>query len=277
MEEFRDNLLLRYGIRPKGLIQQCDACGENFTPEHALSCKFRGLITWRHNDGRDEFAHLWSLALPASSVNTEPLIFHGVGVRAGQRATGAGGQVADGNGGQGTPAATEDGGVQAVVANREAQARASTAGDGVRGNVIARGFWTRRRFCVFNIRVTDTDESSYGNRSSAKVIQQAEKAKCDKYKSAWQDRQRDFVPLVYSVDGLPGKRAKAAERRLAALLTAKWERQYSVVVNFVRVWMSLAVVRSNTLLMRTERVRSPWKLRAPGLGVECMSGRDVYV
>ena len=106
---------------------------------------------------------------------------------------------------------------------------------------------------------------------------QAEKAKCDKYESACRDRQRDFVPLVYSVDGLPGKRAKAAERRLAALLAAKWERQYSDVVNFVRVRMSLVVVRSNALLIQTERVRSPWKRRASGLGVECMSGQDVYV
>ena len=65
--------------------------------------------------------------------------------------------MADGNGRQGTPAATEDRGVQAVVANGEAQARASTAGDNARGDVIAHGFWTRRRFCIFHIRVRDTD------------------------------------------------------------------------------------------------------------------------
>ena len=49
------------------------------------------------------------------------------------------------------------------------------------------------------------------------------------------------MPLVYSVDGLPGQRAKAAEKRLAALLASKWDRPYSDVMNFVRVRISLAV------------------------------------
>ena len=83
------------------------------------------------------------------------------------------------------------------------------------------------------------------------------------------------MPLAYSVDGLPGKRAKAAEKRLAALLAAKWDRPYSDVMNFVRVRMSLAVVRSNTLLMRTERAKSKYQRRAPEGADACMLGRGV--
>ena len=58
--------------------------------------------------------------------------------------------------------------------------------------------------------------------------------------------------MVYSVDGLPGGKAKTAERRLAALLAVKWKREYAEVVTFVRVRMALSIIHSNTLLLRTE-------------------------
>ena len=77
------------------------------------------------------------------------------------------------------------------------------------------------------------------------------------------------------MDGLPGKKAKTAERRLAALLAVKWKREYSEVVNFVRVRMALAVVRSNTLLLRTERDKGVWKRRAPDDAAACLSGRGM--
>ena len=98
---------------------------------------------------------------------------------------------------------------------------------------------------------------------SAKVLANAEKEKEDKYGKACNERQHDFCPMVYSVDGLPGRKAKTAEQCLAALLAVKWKREYSEVVNFVRVRMALAMVRSNTLLLRTERDKGAWKRRAP--------------
>eukprot|EP00804_Cyclotella_cryptica_P001651 CCRYP_009032-RB/>CCRYP_009032-RB protein AED:0.62 eAED:0.44 QI:0/-1/0/1/-1/0/1/0/103 len=52
---------------------------------------------------------------------------------------------------------------------------------------------------------------------------------------------------------MPCEAARSAERRLASLLAVKWDRQYSEMVNFIRTRMSLSVVRSNTLLLRSER------------------------
>ena len=255
-EEWHDNVSLRYGMRPVHLPQQCDGCGANFTIEHALNCKKGGLVTWRHNDVQQEWADLLKRALPASSVGTEPYIFYGLGVRAEQRR----------NAPPQEEAATE------VAGDEEEE---ETLGDEARGDVSARGFHSRRRVTIFDVRVSDTDAPSYRNKTSAKVLEAAEKEKCTKYEAACTERQRDFVPLVYSVDGLPGQRAKAAERRLAAMLAAKWERPYSDVMNFVRVRMSLSVVRSNTLLLRTERAKSRYQRRAPE-GVEaCMSGRGM--
>ena len=49
------------------------------------------------------------------------------------------------------------------------------------------------------------------------------------------------------------KEARAFERRVASLLATKWDRRYSKMVSFVRTRMSIALVRSNTLLLRGAR------------------------
>ena len=67
------------------------------------------------------------------------------------------------------------------------------------------------------------------------------------------ERRRTFTTLVYSVDGMACAEAKAFERRLASLLAKKHDRRYSEMCGFVKARMSLAVVRSNTLLLRGGR------------------------
>ena len=57
------------------------------------------------------------------------------------------------------------------------------------------------------------------------------------------------------VDGIAGREAHNAEKRVGALLVAKWRKPYSTMVQYVRVRMSLAVVRANSLLIRGSRER----------------------
>ena len=59
--------------------------------------------------------------------------------------------------------------------------------------------------------------------------------------------------MVYSADGIPRVEALAAQKRLAALLSYKLKREYSDICGFVRARMSLAIVRSNSLLLRGPR------------------------
>ena len=59
--------------------------------------------------------------------------------------------------------------------------------------------------------------------------------------------------MVYSADGIPGAEALAAQKRLAALLSYNLKREYSKMCGFVRAQMSLAIVRSNSLLLRGPR------------------------
>ena len=61
--------------------------------------------------------------------------------------------------------------------------------------------------------------------------------------------------MVYSVDGIAGREAQNAEKRLAVHLAGKWNREYSQMVFYVRVRMAIAVVHANSLLIRGSRDR----------------------
>jgi hypothetical protein len=76
-EEFRDNLAIRYGLRPRGLPESCDGCNKPFTVDHGLNCKKGGFVGQRHDDVCEELAHLCSMALTPSRISSEPEIFYG--------------------------------------------------------------------------------------------------------------------------------------------------------------------------------------------------------
>ena len=58
------------------------------------------------------------------------------------------------------------------------------------------------------------------------------------------------MPMIYPVDGIAGREAWNAEKRLATHLVGKWNREYSQMVYYVRVRMAIAVVHANNLLIR---------------------------
>jgi hypothetical protein len=239
-EEFQDNLAIRYGLRPRGLPERCDGCNEPFSVEHGISCKKGGFVGQRHDDVCEELAHLCSMALTPSRISSEPEIFYGRELNAAQR-----------------------------NANE-------VLGDEARGDVGAHGFWKRGRTTIFDVQVCDTDAKSYGNRESKKVLESAARRKKDKYEEACLERRRDFTPMIYSVDGMADKHARAAEKRIAGLLAAKWTRQYSQMASFVRTRMCLAIVRSNTLLLRGDRAMN-WRRKAPDDGVAVRAAMTMRV
>ena len=110
-------------------------------------------------------------------------------------------------------------------------------------------------------RITDTDAPSYKDFTSAKALERAAKAKKAKYLQPCLDCRRSFTPLVYYVDRMAYKEAKAFEKRIACLLAEKWDRPYSELVGYVRGRMGMAIIRSNTVLLRGARVHKgtvPW-------------------
>jgi hypothetical protein len=106
-----------------------------------------------------------------------------------------------------------------TVAQRPAN---EVLGDEARGDIGAHGFWKRGSTTIFDIQVCDTDSKSYGNRNSKKVLEGAAHRKKDKYEEACLERRRDFTPMIYSVNGMADKHARAAEKRIAGIHAAKW-------------------------------------------------------
>ena len=53
------------------------------------------------------------------------------------------------------------------------------------------------------------------------ALEKAAKAKKDKYLDACLERRKSFTPLVYSVDGMACKEARAFEKRITSLLASK--------------------------------------------------------
>ena len=199
------------------------------TVEHALSCKTGGLVHIRHNDAADEWRHLCGTALSPCQVEHQPRIFSCVS-RWAQNAAGAGtpNSLTPTTDAPPPPAATEE-----------------------RGDASCHGFWERGRTTIFDMRIImDTDARSYRKKEFAKVPEQHEKEKKDKYLQNCLEMWKDFTPMVYSVDGIAGCKARNAEKRLATHLAGKWNREYSQMVYYVRVSTAIAVVRANSLLIR---------------------------
>ena len=144
-----------------------------------------------------------------------------------------------------------------------------------RGDVSVHGFWTRQRNAIFDIRITNTDSKSYGNCSSENILERHAREKKADYEEACLEKRRDFSPLVYSVDGMPCKEARAAEKRMATMLAKKWHRPYPEMCCYVRTRMSLAVVRSTTMLLRGDRATS-WRRKGAEDGVAARAGEQGF-
>ena len=71
------------------------------------------------------------------------------------------------------------------------------------------------------------------------------------FRLAW--RVEGLLLLYSTADVIPGAEALAAQKRLAALLSYNMKQEYSEMCGFVRVRMSLAIVRSNSLLLHVPR------------------------
>ena len=121
------------------------------------------------------------------------------------------------------------------------------------GDASCHGFWERGRMTIFDMRITDTDARSYRKKEFAKVLEQHEKEKKDKYLQNCLEMWKDFTPMIYSMDGIACREAWNVEKRLATHLASKWKREYSQMVYYVRVRMAIAVVHANNLLIHGSR------------------------
>ena len=137
---------------------------------------------------------------------------------------------------------------------------------------------------MFDIRIVNLDAGSYLIMMPEKALAKAEYEKKDLYLQACLEHRRNFTPMVYSADVIPGAEALAAQKRLATLLSYKLKREYSEMCGFVWARMLIAIVRSNSLLLRGPRNKRaqavtsplhPSAIVAAGCAPFCCEGRGV--
>ena len=223
--------------------------------EHALNCKFGGLIEVRHDEVANERHALAKMVFGKNKIEHEPQIYR-----------------------DDLPPQDLNKNNQTKHLNVNANIVETDTHDEIeieegknitilkphnrnRGDKSILGFWSRGIECIFDIRIMDLECKSYIGQNPQKVLNRIERAKCTKYKQVLQDQNKDFTPLVYSIDGMPGYQTKLAEKRMAALLAATLNRDYSEMAFYVRARMTISIVRCNTILLRSTRVKKPRKLR----------------
>ena len=229
---FRDAIAFRYGLQPLHTPTTC-ACGTNFSVEHALLYPKGGFPTVRHNEVRDLMANLMSEV--CHNVCIEPTL---------QPITGEALSV--------TSAITED---------------------GARLEIAASGFWGGRfERAFFDMRIFNPHAPS--NRQPLSTCYRKHK---NIKKRAYEQRVREvehssFTPLlVISLIGGLGNTATVCYKRLASLLSSKWDQPYSSTIAWTRCSLSFSFLRSSIQCIRGARSTSGRASNQPILPIDLVS------
>ena len=73
-EEFKDNLILLYGIVPLNLLVYYDGCGKKLLVRHDLSFPKGGLVLVHNNDAVKNWGALLAQTINLSAISYEPII-----------------------------------------------------------------------------------------------------------------------------------------------------------------------------------------------------------
>ena len=192
------------------LPEFCDGCGKKFTLDHAMNCKYGGVVHRRHDALKYELMNIAAMATRESAVGAEPLI--------------------------------NPGSLTALRSNSDSNNDTVSSED--RGDIIVRSLWGNQHDGIIDVRLTNTDAPGYGDRDPKKVLQSAAKSKKTMYLDACFQQRRTFTPFVVSTDGMLEKEAKALLKTLSMMLAEKWQKPYSVVAGIVRSKIGIAVVRA---------------------------------
>ena len=223
---FHDALALRYGWTPSRMPSKCECgCGNTFNVEHALSCAKGGFPSLRHNEVRDITASL--LTEVCSEVCVEPDV---------------------------QPVTSDQ--LNGASANRQ---------DGARLDVSANGVWGGRfQKTYFDVRVFNPLAPSNRNQAPASVYRKHELEKKRAYQQRIQEVEHSsFTPLVLSATGGMGNEATIFYKRLASLLSQKWDFPYSTTLCWLWCRLCYSLLRSSIQAIRGARSSQGHAVRSP--------------
>ena len=107
--------------------------------------------------------------------------------------------------------------------------------DDARVDIRAAGFWgCRHHRSFFDVRVFNVFAESNQSTSLAATFRKHEGEKRRAYEERVREVERgSFTPLVFSSSGGMGKAAMVVYRRLANLLSNKWNSSYSLTMGWL--------------------------------------------
>ena len=122
-----------------------------------------------------------------------------------------------------------------------------------RGDLLVRGLWSKGKYCVIDVRITDINNKTQRNTKPESVLKKHENEKKNKYLKACTEYRRDFTPFVLSTEGLLGREAKALLKHIAKLIAEKWDRPFSIISSYVKTRISIAITRAQHQCIRGAR------------------------
>ena len=119
-----------------------------------------------------------------------------------------------------------------------------------RANVGSHGFWRRGTTAIFDVHIANLNTVSYLHMILYKALAKAEKEKKYRYLQFFLDFRCHLTPLGFPADGILGNKTRAATQKMGSHLRFNLKREYCEMCGFMRTGKLLAVVLSNTILLR---------------------------
>jgi len=147
------------------------------------------------------------------------------------------------------------GNVQVEPMVREVSTKPGKKDKSLQADFSARGIWESQRLCFFDNRIIDADTPGRLNQntSTESALNTSARLKKVKYMKVCEDLRASFTPLVCTVDGCFHREFEIFKKRTGAKLACKWQKPYSVVLNWVKVRLQFALIRAVDLRIRCTR------------------------
>jgi hypothetical protein len=128
---------------------------------------------------------------------------------------------------------------------------------GLRADWSVRGFWEHQRVALFDICILNADATSYQNKPLKSIFQARKQTKKEKYSAAAEARRASFTPIIASCEAIFDCEAEVYFKRLATILSKKWDSSYSHALSYIRARMQICIMRSVSLCIRG--CRTKWR------------------
>ena len=206
----------KLGWTPTRLATHCPS-GQPFSVSHAFSCPKGAMPSIRHNAIRDTTAQLLTEVCP--NVCVEPTL---------QPLTG-----------------------------ESFPLRSTNTEEGARLDIKAQNFWDKsKQINLFDVRIFNSHAPANCSSSTDACYRRHEHEKRRAYEQCvLKVEHGTFTPLVLSTSGGWGLSATVAFKRLAGLISEKYDKPYSSTLSFIRRKIAFSLIDSAISCLRAPQIR----------------------